>query len=74
MEYVYTAVSKMLRLTNDDNLIVNKIVDETPDHAVVFLTAIDLDDGVKVNYAKFQGIEVVNESVKKQTIDLLAKI
>ena len=40
MEYVYTAVSKMLRLTNDDNLIVNKIVAETPDHAVVFLTGV----------------------------------
>lgn len=40
MEYVYTAVSKMLRLTNDDNLIVNKIVAETPDHAVLFLTGV----------------------------------
>ncbi len=40
MEYVYTAVSKMLRLTNDDNLIVNKIVAETPDHAVAFLTGV----------------------------------
>lgn len=40
MEYVYTAVSKMLRLTSDDNLIVNKIVAETPDHAVVFLTGV----------------------------------
>jgi hypothetical protein len=28
----------------------------------------------KVNYAKFQGIEVANEGEKKQTIDLLAKI
>ncbi|GAA6437131.1 hypothetical protein K150096H7_08830 [[Clostridium] symbiosum] len=40
MEYVYTAVSKMLRLTNDDNLIVNKINSETPDDAVVFLTGV----------------------------------
>jgi hypothetical protein len=40
MEYVYTAVSKMLRLTNDDNLIVNKIVSATPDYAVVFLTGV----------------------------------
>ena len=31
-------------------------------------------DGVKVNYAKFQGIEVGGEGEKKQTIDLLAKI
>lgn len=35
---------------------------------------IDLDDGIKANYAKFQGIEVSNEGEKKQTIDLLAKI
>ena len=40
MEYVYTAVSKMLRLTNDDNLIVNKIVEQTPEHSVVFLTGV----------------------------------
>ena len=39
-EYLYNAVSKMLRLTSDDNLIVNKIVSETPEHAVVFLTGV----------------------------------
>lgn len=35
---------------------------------------LDLDDGVKVNYAKFQGIEVSIEGEKKQIIDLLARI
>ena len=35
---------------------------------------LDLDDGVKVNYEKFQGIEVSVEGEKKQKIDLLAKI
>lgn len=35
---------------------------------------IDLDDGVKTNYAKFQGIETVDENGKKQKVDLLAKI
>lgn len=39
-EYLYNAVSKMLRLTSDDNLIVNKIVNETPEHSVVFLTGV----------------------------------
>lgn len=34
---------------------------------------IDLDDGVKVNYAKFQGVEVVSEG-KAAKIDLLKKI
>lgn len=40
MEYVYTAVSKTLRLTNENNLIVNRIVEQTPDHAVVLLTGV----------------------------------
>lgn len=40
MEYLYTAVTKMLRLTNDDNLIVNRIVENTPNNAVVFLTGV----------------------------------
>ena len=35
---------------------------------------LDLDDGVKTNYAKFQGIEVSIEGGKKQTINLLTKI
>ncbi len=39
-EYLYNAVSKMLRLTSDENLIVNKIVNETPEHSVVFLTGV----------------------------------
>lgn len=40
MEYLYTAVTKMLRLTNDDNLIVNRILTNTPGNAVVFLTGV----------------------------------
>lgn len=40
MDYVYTAISRMLRVTNDDNLIVNKIFNETSDNAVVFLTGV----------------------------------
>lgn len=35
---------------------------------------IDLDDGVKVNYAKFQGVEVAQEGKKALKVDLLAKI
>ena len=35
---------------------------------------LNLDDGVKANYAKFQGIEVSIEGEKKQKVDLLAKI
>jgi hypothetical protein len=40
MEYLYTAVTKMLRLTNDDNLIVNRILESTSENAVVFLTGV----------------------------------
>ena len=36
--------------------------------------AIDLDDGVKVNYAKFQGIELVTDSGTKVKKDLLSPI
>lgn len=43
-------------------------------HIALQRIELDLDDGVKVNYAKFQGVEVSNEGTKKQTIDLLAKI
>ena len=35
---------------------------------------IDLDDGVKINYAKFQGVEVSQEGKKALKIDLLEKI
>ncbi len=40
MEYLYKAVTKMLRLTNDNNLIVNRILENTPKNAVVFLTGV----------------------------------
>ena len=43
-------------------------------HVALQRIEIDLDDGVKTNYAKFQGIEIVDENGKKQKIDLLAKI
>lgn len=36
--------------------------------------SIDLDDGVKVNYAKFQGVKVINSKGKEVKMDLLAKI
>lgn len=35
---------------------------------------IDLDDGVKVNYAKFQGVKVINSKGKEVNMNLLAKI
>lgn len=43
-------------------------------HIALQRIELDLDDGVKANYEKFQGIEVSVEGEKKQKIDLLAKI
>ncbi|URZ01941.1 BREX-1 system adenine-specific DNA-methyltransferase PglX [Clostridium felsineum] len=36
--------------------------------------SIELDDGVKVNYEKFQGVKVINSKGKEVKMDLLAKI
>ena len=43
-------------------------------HIALQRIPLDLDDGVKVNYARFQGIEVSVEGEKKQKVNLLAKI
>ncbi|MCI8661533.1 MAG: BREX-1 system adenine-specific DNA-methyltransferase PglX [Lachnospiraceae bacterium] len=43
-------------------------------HIALQRMKLDLDDGVKVNYAKFQEIEVGGEGEKTQKINLLAKI
>jgi type II restriction/modification system DNA methylase subunit YeeA len=44
------------------------------DHMANQYIKLDLDDGVKVNYAKFQGIEIVNDSGVKVKKDLLVPI
>lgn len=51
-----------------------KIYDEAIAHVANQRIEIDLDDGVKVNYEKFQGIEVAQEGKKTLKVDLLAKI
>lgn len=43
-------------------------------HIALQRIALDLDDGVKVNYAKFQGIEVGGDGEERKKINLLAKI
>ncbi|MDE6981245.1 MAG: restriction endonuclease, partial [Lachnospiraceae bacterium] len=48
--------------------------DEAIAHIANQRIEIDLDDGVKVNYAKFQGVEVAQEGKKALEVDLLAKI
>lgn len=51
-----------------------KIYDEAIAHIANKRIEIDLDDGVKVNYAKFQGVEVAQEGKKASKVDLLVKI
>lgn len=51
-----------------------KIYDEAIAHIANQRIEIDLDDGVKVNYEKFQGVEVAQEGKKTLKVDLLAKI
>ena len=51
-----------------------KIYDEAIAHVANQRIEIDLDDGVKVNYARFQGVEVAQEGKKALKVDLLAKI
>lgn len=51
-----------------------QIYDEAITHIANQRIEIDLDDGVKVNYAKFQGVEVAQEGKKALKVDLLAKI
>ncbi len=48
--------------------------DEALAHVANQKIVIDLDDGVKVNYAKFQGVELSKEGKKATEIDLLKKI
>lgn len=51
-----------------------KIYDEAIAHIANKRIEIDLDDGVKVNYEKFQSVEVAQEGKKALKVDLLAKI
>ena len=51
-----------------------QLYDEAMAHIANQRIELDLDDGVKVNYAKFQGVEVAQEGKKTLKIDLLAKI
>jgi len=51
-----------------------QLYDEAMAHIANQRIDIDLDDGVKVNYEKFQGVEVAQEGKKALKIDLLAKI
>jgi hypothetical protein len=51
-----------------------QLYDQAIAHIANKRLALDLDDGVKTNYAKFQGIEVAREGMKTVKIDLLGQI
>ena len=51
-----------------------KQYDEALTHIANQNIEIDFDDGVKVNYAKFQNIEVSREGKKSKKINLLKKL
>lgn len=51
-----------------------RIYDQAIAHIAHQRIPLDLDDGVTVNYAKFQGIEVSSEGKKSVKVDLLGKI
>jgi hypothetical protein len=40
IDYTFEAIIKMLRLTNKSNLLVNHIVENTPENSVVFITGV----------------------------------
>ena len=51
-----------------------RLYDEAIAHIANQRISLDLDDGIKINYAKFQGVEVSREGMKTVKVDLLAKI
>jgi len=51
-----------------------RIYDEAIAHIANQRVELSLSDGIKVNYEKFQGVEVAQEGKKTLKIDLLAKI
>lgn len=51
-----------------------RIYDQAIAHIAHQRISLDLDDGVAVNYAKFQGIEVASEGKKSVKVNLLGKI
>ena len=51
-----------------------RVYDQVVSHIAHQQIELDLDDGVKVNYEKFQGVEVPMDNGKTETMNLLAKI
>ena len=50
-----------------------RIYDQVVSHIAHQQIDLDLDDGMKVNYAKFQGVVVPKDDGKTETMDLLGR-
>ena len=71
--------TEITKATKDKNKLQKQLketieYDEALSHIANQNIKIDLDDGVKVNYAKFQNIEVSKEGKKSKKINLLKKL
>ena len=74
-----TSNSEIAKATKDKNKLQKQLketqeYDEALAHIANQNIEIDLDDGVKVNYAKFQNVEVSREGKKSKKINLLKKL
>lgn len=65
------AIKRIAKLTKQ--MEETKLYDQALGHIASQYIDIDLDDGVNVNYEKFQGVQVAREGQKAIKIDLLAK-
>lgn len=65
------AIKRIAKITKQ--LEETKLYDQALGHIASQYIDIDLDDGVNVNYEKFQGVQVAREGQKAIKIDLLAK-
>ena len=74
-----TNKSEISRATKDKSKYIKqldeiKVYDEALGHIANQHIEIDLDDGVKVNYTKFQNVEISKEGEKTKKVDLLKKV
>lgn len=71
--------TELKKATNDKNKFIKQLkeikdYDEVLAHVANQQIVIDLDDGVKINYAKFQNVEIVISGQKTKKVNLLKKI
>ena len=71
--------SEKTKATKEKNKLIKQLEETREyDEALAYIAnqniEINLDDGVKVNYAKFQNVEVSKEGQKTKKINLLKKI